>query len=192
MSKPLYLVVGKGGSGKDYLVNRCCDLFNMKQVISYTSRPPRFEGEHTHYFTTKEWFMDNIADIPVSTTFGGEYYGATTDQIQEADFYIVDPPGVLMALENIKDRKIVILAVIAPLIDRIERMLTRSDMDEEELQVRLQADFENFGADNFFPGQLGYPDIACPVDHYIVNAEEVTEFDSLEDMDSFEDWLKIL
>ena len=43
--KNIYLIVGPSGSGKTMVANRLEEKYRLKQVLSYTERPPRFEGE---------------------------------------------------------------------------------------------------------------------------------------------------
>lgn len=52
--KNIYLIVGPSGSGKTMVANRLEEKYRLKQVLSYTERPPRFEGEGGHTFVTPE------------------------------------------------------------------------------------------------------------------------------------------
>ena len=54
--KNIYLIVGPSGSGKTMVANRLEEKYRLKQVLSYTERPPRFEGEGGHTFVTPEEF----------------------------------------------------------------------------------------------------------------------------------------
>ena len=50
MSKTIFCVLGRTASGKDTLVADICAKHNLKQLISYTTRPKRSENENTHIF----------------------------------------------------------------------------------------------------------------------------------------------
>ena len=50
MSEPLFLFVGKSASGKTTVANMLEEKHGHVQVQSYTTRPPRYEGEVGHIF----------------------------------------------------------------------------------------------------------------------------------------------
>ena len=54
MNNPLFLFVGKSASGKTTIANRLEEKYNHIQVQSYTTRPPRYEGEVGHIFVTDD------------------------------------------------------------------------------------------------------------------------------------------
>lgn len=93
--KPLFLIIGKSGSGKDYFVDEFCNNHRgFSKVLSYTTRQQRFPNENTHTFISKDEYR-NLTDIVASTEFNGEYYCATREMVELADFYIVDLDGAL-------------------------------------------------------------------------------------------------
>lgn len=92
--RKLYLVVGASGSGKDYIVDKCCHKFNKSKVISRTTRRPRFLGESTHKFVTWEQSIEEFWDAIAKTTFNGNRYYVLEQDLHHKDFYIIDPAGV--------------------------------------------------------------------------------------------------
>ena len=50
MNKPLYLFVGKSASGKTTTADLLEKRYGHKQVYSYCTRKPRYEGEIGHIF----------------------------------------------------------------------------------------------------------------------------------------------
>ena len=102
------LIIGKSGSGKDYLANLLCSktpffhLSNNKgvvvkppylsQIISYTTRTRRPNEKDTHIFV--EQFDPNTETI-AQTTYHGHKYWATYEQLVNNDIYIIDPQGAI-------------------------------------------------------------------------------------------------
>lgn len=137
--QPLYLFVGKSASGKTTIVNLLEENYNYKPVQSYTTRPPRYEGEIGHRFVTKEEF-DALGDLVAYTVYNGNYYGATAKQLAEASTYVIDIPGVETLLKNyITERPIRIIYLNAAVSTRIERMVDR-DASDVEIISRLHND----------------------------------------------------
>lgn len=92
---PLFLIMGKSGSGKDYLVDKFCQSFNIcdfTKVLSYTTRSRRFPEENTHTFISKSDY-NKLKNVIASTYFNGEFYCATKEMIENANFYIIDTSG---------------------------------------------------------------------------------------------------
>ena len=137
---PLILFVGRSASGKTTIANMLEENHDFKQVQSYTTRPPRFEGEPGHIFVSKEDFPKE-EDIVAYTMYNGYEYCATLEQVQEADIYVVDVDGVETILEN-KDRigrDIHIIYFDCNVAVRIGRMLERGSTDRQIIE-RLRFD----------------------------------------------------
>ena len=130
MDKPLFLFVGKSASGKSAVANLLGEKYGYKQIWSYTTRPPRYENEPGHIFVSKEGF-DNLGELAAYTLYDNYEYGTTFEQINEADIYVVDVPGVESLLKNLQDdkRPIVIIYFNASVYNRIHRMIDRHNCD---------------------------------------------------------------
>ena len=130
MNKPLFLFVGRSSSGKTTIANMLAERHGYKQVESYTTRKPRFDGEPGHVFVTEEEFK-NLGALAAYTYYNNNHYGTTFDQLNECDIYVVDIPGVETLLHNMKDngRPICILYFDASVYNRILRMIDRDDSD---------------------------------------------------------------
>lgn len=129
MTNPLYLFVGKSGSGKTTVANVLERIGGCKQIQSYTTRAKRHESETGHIFITNEEF-DNLNNIIAYTEYNGNRYCATKEQIDDATIYVVDVPGVETLLEKYEtDRTIVVVYFQSSIRTRIDRMLDRHDSD---------------------------------------------------------------
>lgn len=131
MNKPLFLFVGKSASGKTTIANML-ENEGYKQIASYTTRPPRFEGETGHTFISEEEF-DNLKNIMAYTNYNNYRYCTTLEQINDADIYVVDPDGVYTLLDNYSTlrRQVYIIYFDASVYSRINRMLMRDDSDTQ-------------------------------------------------------------
>lgn len=126
--KALFLLVGKSASGKTTVAEYLEKEKGMKSVQSYSTRLPRYEGETGHIFITDEEF-DKLENIIGFTEYHGHRYCSTKEQLDEADIYVVDPPGVETLLERYKeeDRTVCIIFFSTSIRTCIERMHIRGD-----------------------------------------------------------------
>lgn len=144
MNNTLYLFVGKSASGKTTVANFLEKKHGLKQVNSYTTRPPRHEGEIGHIFIDDEQF-NNLGEIVAYTEYNGFRYGTTAEQLDQCQMYVVDVPGVKTLLERYNiDRKIVILYFSSTICTRINRMLDRGDSDMAIISRLLQDEKEDW------------------------------------------------
>lgn len=139
----IVLVVGESGSGKSTICNILTTRYGLKQVESYTTRPMRYEGESGHIFVDDAEF-DALDNICAYTVFDGYKYGATQEQVDNADLYIIDLDGVDYFMAHYKGRKIPMVVYIkTPIYTRVERMLKRGDTESKIIE-RLSYDYVHF------------------------------------------------
>ena len=128
MNKPLHLFVGPSASGKTSVANEL-EKYGYKQVYSYCTRKPRYEGEPGHVFISKEEF-DKLENMIAYTEYDNTFYCSTAEQLDESDIYVVDIPGVKTLIENYNAvRKINIWYFDTDVVTRFERMRSRGDSD---------------------------------------------------------------
>lgn len=143
--KKIYCIVGNSGVGKTTLVKELLKRHpHWKAVESYTTRPPRFEGEPGHIFVTKEEMANLRRDNLLVTyaEYDGFEYGATADMINESDLYVIEPSGVVsMKMLYRGIRGIEVLYLTAPDKIRRQRMKERGD-SEDAINRRMQCDFQ--------------------------------------------------
>lgn len=141
MDKPLYLFVGKSCSGKTATADLLEQKYGYKQVYSYCTRSPRYEGEIGHIFVTTEEF-NYLGKLAAYTLYNGHKYGTTFKQLEESDVYVIDVPGVETLLERWQDndRPIYIMYFDAVVSVRIMRMVGRGASDHEIISRLLVDD----------------------------------------------------
>lgn len=97
----IVLIIGDFGVGKDTVADllvkeslRRHDCVKFQKVISYTTRKPRFEGEETHLFCSKEIF-NGFDDLVAQSRIENDYYGARKTQFHKnkVNLYCVDRKG---------------------------------------------------------------------------------------------------
>lgn len=139
MAKPLFLFVGKSSSGKTTIANVLETQCGYKQVESYTTRPPRYEGERGHIFITEKEFY-NLGELAAYTYYNKNHYGTTFEHLNKCDIYVIDVPGVNSLLEKLKntDRPVFIFYFDTSVHNRILRMQERGDGDYAIVRRLLQ------------------------------------------------------
>lgn len=92
----IILIIGRTGAGKDTLVDELCKRNNLKQLISYSTRPRRINEGETHNFVSESDYeaMKSSNNIGAYTCINGYHYWCSIDQLYESDIYIIDPKGV--------------------------------------------------------------------------------------------------
>ena len=73
MGNPLYLFVGRSASGKTTIANILEQKYGFKQVSSYTTRLPRYDGEVGHVFVTEEEYKA-LENMVAYTFYDNNHY----------------------------------------------------------------------------------------------------------------------
>lgn len=141
--KTILLLVGASGSGKTTVANKLCRKYGLKQIDSYTTRPPRYRGEAGHIFVSDEEF-DLLHDFVGFTNYNNYRYGATAEQTEACDIYVIDPAGVdFFRTAYHGSKKVVVAELIVDEEKRRERMLIRGD-GHCAVEQRIQLDAKIF------------------------------------------------
>lgn len=136
------IIVGPGGSGKDFLRKKMVDK-GFKYGVSFTSRPPREgEGEGIDYYYRDEDFFESNSDIFLELQeFNGWRYGISKGEFSVKNLFILSPAGLRSLPKSFRDESFVIY-LNPPEDIRTERLKSRNDADSVER--RLIADKGDF------------------------------------------------
>ena len=141
-----FLVIAPSGTGKDTVVNTLCEKYGYTKVKSYTTRPPRnkdVNDKDNHIFITEEQYHE-LPNKVATTFFDDNYYCATAEQVDNADFYIVDVEGVRTIKENYKgDKQLKVIGLTIDDKTRKERMKHRGD-STRSIKSRIENDKKMF------------------------------------------------
>lgn len=157
MKKPLYLIVGASGSGKDYIVDKMCRDFDMSRVISRTTRRRRNPMDLHIFVTPYQAGVEVQSSIALSNYNGNLYYVLPQD-IYDTDFYIIDVQGVdsiyRKKAEGVEclDRPIEIIFIDSPWYVRFRNMRKRGDKFTDIINRLLldEREFDDFEGDHNF------------------------------------------
>jgi guanylate kinase len=138
------IIVGKGGSGKDYL-RKILEGFGAIYCKSYTTRPIR-EGEENgkDYVFIEEKDIPKEEDLYEGVRFNGWFYGTPLEEFKKSNLFIMTPKGISSLKEE--DRKeSIIIYINADEETRRARLSQRKDSDDVERRIKAdEEDFENF------------------------------------------------
>ena len=132
MSERLFLLVGKSGSGKDFIVQALEEAGLAKRAVSRTTRNIRpgepEEGVHK-WKEVGDYYNDKDAGIIVADTyFNGNYYWTTVEDLKEANIYIIDEAGVDSMNDNVYSYlNCEVVYLYSPLKTRFRNMMNRGD-----------------------------------------------------------------
>lgn len=175
--KNLYLIVGASGSGKTTVANVLEEKYGYKQLQSYTTRPMRTENEISHTFVN-DAFFDQLTDFIGYTSYGNYRYGATAEQANNADLYVIDPAGVEFLKNHYNGKSVKVITITSPVHTRINRMEQRGDEFGKIMErLLIDIDFRNFLGDfNIDNGDnTKLSDLVKKIHEYIIKCESETE-----------------
>lgn len=141
------ILVGKGGSGKDFLKKKMVERGFLRE-ISYTTRPIRSgEKEGVDYFyISKEEFEKMIAEgrFYQYDNFNGWYYGTSNEQWGIKYLFIMTPRGIAKIKPEDRMNCVIIYIDIETSV-RYDRLIGRSDADSVDRRLAAdEADFKDF------------------------------------------------
>jgi guanylate kinase len=141
------IIVGKGGSGKDYLKDKFIK-HGFTRSISFTTRPKRENEIDTldYHFIEEEVFlrMIELNCFQEYDNFNGWYYGTDNITWESNNIFIKTPKGVSkISKEDRKTCFIIYLDIPENII--FERISKRKDADSAQRRIEAdRIDFDNF------------------------------------------------
>ena len=144
--RPFILLIGPSGSGKSTIADILWERNGWKEIKSYTTRLRRYPGENTHTFITEEEFRI-LKNLVAYTEYDGHRYGATADQVDKNDVYVIDVNGLERFVKNYNGDKRIIGICIDPGEDAVRQRMRRRGDFETTIDNRIANDkiaFEHF------------------------------------------------
>jgi len=136
------IIVGPGGSGKDFLRKKMVER-GFDYGVSFTSRPPR-EGEKEgidYYYRDINFFESNKDIFLELQEFNDWKYGISKGEFSIKNLFILSPAGLKILPKSFRADSFVIY--LNPAEDtRVKRLKERNDVDDVER--RLIADQKDF------------------------------------------------
>ena len=129
----MILIMGRTGSGKDYLAKQLAK-HGLSILPSYSTREPRHPGENTHVFI-KPGEVDLYPDKVATVVLNDCMYFSTREQVLQHDIYVIDPKGVKELLLNCPEIPFTVCYVETSLDVRMKNALDRvapEDRAEEQ------------------------------------------------------------
>ena len=148
--KTIIALAGKAGAGKDTILRYLCDNYDVHEIVSCTTRPPR-EKEvdgFDYYFLTNPEIKNEIMQNKFLelTSFNGWFYGTRITDLSKnrINVGVFNPEGIRKLLQR-PDIDLRVIEVKADRELRKQRYLARdTKCDVAELERRLDADAKDF------------------------------------------------
>lgn len=128
------MIVGRSGCGKDTLAYCLTKNHGLKQLISTTTRPPRYTGETAHIFVSEDE-ANQMTERVAETVINGYQYFATKQQLDDSDIYVIDPKGLKDVCERAPETELCVVYVNASVKTRRKRAIDRAEDKEEASRV---------------------------------------------------------
>ncbi len=138
----MLILIGPSASGKTEVAKIIIEKYNMKRIVTYTTRSPRVgEVDGIAYnFVSKEKFLEMKEDNEFIETvcYNGNYYGTNKKDVSNDKIVVLDPNGLKSLYEKMPN-DIISFYLCTNEKERINRMLFRQDK-LEDINNRIEND----------------------------------------------------
>lgn len=142
----MLILVGPSASGKTEVANILINKYQMKRMVTYTTRPIRVgEANGISYnFVTVDEFLDlkSKNEFVESVCYNNNWYGTRRSDVSDDKIVILEPNG-FQAFYKEMPNEIVSFYLQVGEVERINRMIYRQDK-QEDIEKRIQNDREVF------------------------------------------------
>lgn len=164
------IIVGKSGSGKDYLMDNLSNK-GFKRCLKWTTRPirPNEKQGITYHYTDNNNFEENIDNnkmvvfqkFNISTIKGNPlwYYGITKEEFSKSDFMMLTPYELSLIHDDKQLKNCVIVYLDIPRSIREKRVLERIDYSDN-LKRRFDNDDRDFYGFNTYDIKITDPEFS--------------------------------
>ncbi len=148
----VYAIIGKAGSGKDYVLKKVLKNIDAHGIVSCTTRPPR-EGEvegKDYHFVSSAYFRNNHDKFLEYQPFNGWWYGTRYEDLSEEKINIgvFNLDGLYDLIRSEVDR-VRVIYLLADDKTRLIRQLQREENPNiQEIFRRYEADELDFNMVN--------------------------------------------
>ena len=142
--KTRIILVGKGGSGKDY-IRKIFERFGFKYCKSYTTRPIRKDEENgKDYIFIEEKDIPKEEDLYESVYFNNWFYGTPIKEFEKSNLFIMTPKGISSIKKEDREKFLIIYIESDDNIRR-KRLSLRKDADDVDRRIYAdEIDFKDY------------------------------------------------
>lgn len=145
----MLIIVGPSASGKTELVKKLVQISNLKKIVTYTTRPMRYEEKNgiDYNFVTTDEFKEKLNNnfFFEYVSYNDNYYGTGINDITDDKVVILEPTGLKHYIDKMRD-KIKICYLECSEEKRYMRMISRKD-EPSIIQKRIKNDKMYFNED---------------------------------------------
>ncbi|WP_419154514.1 guanylate kinase [Weissella bombi] len=144
MDRKIFVLTGNTGTGKTTVANYLNEFYEIPQVITHTTRPPR-EGEIDqidYYFESPESFLKN--HYLESVAYANFQYGSSYEGLERAweksplITIVLDTAGAKTYADKLGDEAVIIFLTVTKTDEILGRLSKRGD-NLEEMRQRLES-----------------------------------------------------
>lgn len=167
------IIVGAGGSGKDYLKNALCERYGLKPSVGYTTRPMRpgdINGIDYHFVSDDEFNkMIESDEFMQWQEFNGWKYGTSKSDYLDSDVLIMNVDGLDLLGDATRKECFVVYVDIE---EDVRRHRLHSRKDADIVERRIMSDREQFTNFDDYDYRISNPQFN--VDKYIFGALRIS------------------